>query len=204
MNEYDSKARFFDEQAPQWQRGEFDDDSLDVARWIVRRAGVAPGMRIVEPGCGAGRMSALLSEAVGPTGCVIAADLSGGMIAAARHNVTAANVDFRHCAAEVLQLPEKSVDIVFCFDVFPHFENPGRALDLFRGWLTDDGILIIAHQPGRHVVNAIHKGAGRAIGADCLPDATAMRQLLSNHAFNVEYLTDRPERYFLKATPLRP
>jgi demethylmenaquinone methyltransferase/2-methoxy-6-polyprenyl-1,4-benzoquinol methylase len=161
-------------------------------------------MTVLEPGCGAGRITALLSDAVGPAGHVIAVDISERMIAAARRNIGAANVEFRHGPTEELRLAPQSVDIILCFDVFPHFADAGHALDLFHRWLAADGGLVIAHYPGRHRVNAIHRGAGRAVGADRLPDEPQIRRLLDAHGFRVGSLTDRADCYFLRATPARP
>ncbi len=201
MDRYEQKRRFFDEVAPQWQHGAFDADGLAVARWILRRAGVRAGMTVVEPGCGAGRMTTLLAERVGESGRVIAADVSERMLSAARRNVPAGNVEFRGCAAEEIALPSGSVDIVLCFDVFPHFDEPGRALDAFRRVLAGRGRLVIAHYPGRQRVNAIHREAGRAVGADRLPGAKQMRRMLREHGFAAGPITDEPDRYFVAASP---
>lgn len=203
MGAYDEKRRFFDESAPHWEHGAFDEEGERIARWILRRAGIAPGMTVLEPGCGAGRMTALLADAVGPHGRVIAVDISEKMIAAAHRNVNAANVEFRHGTTEDLGLAPDSVDLVLCFDVFPHFEDSGRALDSFHRWLAPEGKLVIAHYPGRRRVNAVHREAGRAVGADRLPDGREMRRLLNAHGFRLPEVIDRPDRYFLHSTPAR-
>ncbi len=193
------KRDFFDASAPDWAHGTFDGEALEVARWIVREAGIEPGMSVLEPGCGAGRMTRLLAEAVGPSGRVIACDISERMLEAARRNVDEAHVAFLHKSAEELELPEDSLDIVLCFDVFPHFDQPGALLDLFRAALRPGGRLIVAHCPGRHSVNEIHRQAGGAVGADRLPGPKEMRSLFRMHGFHIQRLLDREDRYFLLA-----
>ena len=94
MRAYDDKRRFFDRTAHLWERGVLDGKERRIAQWIIRRAGIQPGMTVLEPGCGAGRMTRLLAEAVGPQGKVIAADISSKMVRAARRNVPPATLRF--------------------------------------------------------------------------------------------------------------
>jgi demethylmenaquinone methyltransferase/2-methoxy-6-polyprenyl-1,4-benzoquinol methylase len=44
--------------------------------YFARRWGIAPGERVLEPGCGAGRLTEILAERVGPDGGVMAFDAS--------------------------------------------------------------------------------------------------------------------------------
>jgi len=199
MSRYEEKRRFFDETAPQWAHGAFDEDERPIAEWIVREAGIGAGMVVLEPGCGAGRMTRLLAEAVGPAGRVMACDISEKMVEAARRNAAAENVRVYHGAAEDLDLPRRSVDVVLCFDVFPHFEEPADVLGVFRSILRPQGKLVIAHCPGRREVNERHRQAGHAVGADRLPEADAMRSLLKARGFAVERLIDEADRYYLVA-----
>lgn len=203
MHIYNEKRRFFDDIAAQWETAAFDEEGEQVARWILRKAGLAPGVTVLEPGCGAGRMTALLASAVGPEGRVLAVEMSEKMIAAARRNVRAPSVEFRHTMVEELKLPQQSVDIVLCFDVFPHFADPAWLLDTFHSWLRHDGKFILAHYPGRQQVNEIHKEAGAAVGADRLADEQHMRHMLHDHGFKVVELIDQSDRYFLKAISCR-
>jgi len=201
MRAYDEKRRFFDRAAHLWEEGRFDEKQRRTAQWIIRQAGITPGMTVLEPGCGAGRMTRLLADAVGPQGKVIAADISGRMVAAARRNISASQVEIHHAAAEDLQLPVGSIDVVLCFDVFPHFEHPATLLDRFRAALKPGGRLIVAHCPGRKAVNQLHESAGGAVGADRLPPAGQMRALLRSGGFRVQRLLDRADVYFLQASP---
>jgi SAM-dependent methyltransferase len=43
-----------------------------ITQQLIRDCGIKPGMRVIEVGCGAGDVSLLLAEAVGPTGSVLA------------------------------------------------------------------------------------------------------------------------------------
>ena len=200
MRRYEKKRRFFDESAPLWEQRDFDDRQRRIAEHIVRQAGVKPGMTVLEPGCGAGRMTRLLADAVGRTGRVVAVDISEKMVAAARAAVSADRVEIHHLAVEDLNLPADSVDVILCFDVFPHFEDPGEVLDRFGPMLKPEGRLIAAHCPGRTAVNDLHKRVGGAVGADRLPAAAEMEALFRSHGFAVRRLLDEADFYYLEAT----
>ena len=68
-----------------------------LTRRLYSDAGIGPGKRVVEFGCGAGDITALLSEMVGPQGSVVGVDLDGEVIEHARERMAAAgrtNVEF--------------------------------------------------------------------------------------------------------------
>src|SRR5262245_61976095 len=51
---------------------------------FLRGAGVVPGMRVLDAGCGAGDVSFLVAEMVGPDGEVVGVDRSPDVVATAR------------------------------------------------------------------------------------------------------------------------
>lgn len=201
MNQYGDKARFFDRAAPDWAHGRFDSIGLAIAARILRQAAVRAGMTILEPGCGAGRMTRVLADAVGANGKVIATDISKRMVAAARSNVSAPQVSIHNCAVEELPLASESVDLVLCFDVFPHFEAASSLLRQLKPALKRGGAIVVAHYPGRSAVNALHAEAGDVVGADRLPPAREMRSLFGEAGFKVSRLQDEDQLYYLEAHP---
>jgi SAM-dependent methyltransferase len=56
----------------------------DITRRLIRECGIEPGMRVLDVGCGAGDVSLLLAEAVGPGGHVVAIDREARAIDATR------------------------------------------------------------------------------------------------------------------------
>jgi SAM-dependent methyltransferase len=57
---------------------------------VLRRAGLTPGMRVLDIGCGVGDVSLLAAELVGPSGSVLGVDRSPASIAVATRRVTVA------------------------------------------------------------------------------------------------------------------
>ena len=56
----------------------------DITRRLIRECGIQPGMRVLDIGCGAGDVSMLLADAVGPSGLVVAIDREARAVETAR------------------------------------------------------------------------------------------------------------------------
>ena len=69
----------------------------DLTEEVLRRAGVGPGMRVLDVGCGTGDVSFLAARLVGPTGAVLGVDRSAEAVAVAERRARDAglgNVSF--------------------------------------------------------------------------------------------------------------
>src|SRR6476659_9605416 len=60
------------------------------ARELLIRAGIRPGMRVVDLGCGTGMVTQLLAQLVGPNGKVVGVDYSAAQVEQARALLPAA------------------------------------------------------------------------------------------------------------------
>ncbi len=56
----------------------------DLTEHVLRSAGLAHGMRVLDVGCGAGDVSLLAAQLVGPRGSVLGVDRSAAPLASAR------------------------------------------------------------------------------------------------------------------------
>ncbi len=77
------QREFFDRLAPGWDAAERPDIGERLER-VVREAGIAPGMRVLDVGCGTGVIIPFLLNALQGTGGVTAVDISPGMLEVAR------------------------------------------------------------------------------------------------------------------------
>ena len=119
-------------------------------RQALRRAGIAPGMRVLDVGTGTGVIAREAMDLVGQPGHVTAVDPSRPMLAAAcRRGVT----DVRVGAAEALPCDDREYDMVTMGYTLRHV-NDLNALsrELFRV-LQPDGVLLVLEQtPPRSVL----------------------------------------------------
>lgn len=74
----------------------------DLTEDAFRRAGVAPGMRVLDVGCGAGDVSLLAAAMTGPTGAVLGIDRSPDAVATARRRADSAGI--AHARFEVSEI----------------------------------------------------------------------------------------------------
>lgn len=65
----------------------------ELSEEILRHAGLGPGMKVLDLGCGAGDVSLLAAKLVGPTGAVVGIDRADEPLAIARRRAAAAGVD---------------------------------------------------------------------------------------------------------------
>ncbi|EEQ92475.1 uncharacterized protein BDCG_07595 [Blastomyces dermatitidis ER-3] len=75
---YDTAKKEYDAIAPFYQQS-FQHHAGDICPFI-KFADIQPGQKVLELGCGAGWVTAQAASQVGPEGCVVAIDASGGCL----------------------------------------------------------------------------------------------------------------------------
>jgi enediyne biosynthesis protein CalE5 len=109
----------WDDSAEGWKRWwpTFERAAQTVNDRLVEIAGVRAGNRVLDIATGSGEPALTAARAVGPSGRVVAVDMSPGMLAIARERIDAAhlnNVDLVESDAESLRLDPNSFDAVIC------------------------------------------------------------------------------------------
>ena len=110
---------------------------------------------VVDVGAGTGLFSMLLSDAVGPGGCVYAEEVLekfSSFIAERAEREHRDNVVSVMGTVTEIGLPPASVDLVFACDVYHHFDHPTEMLASFRRALRSDGELFLvdfSREPGQ-------------------------------------------------------
>jgi SAM-dependent methyltransferase len=105
--------------APFWGRAadRFQRFAGPVSEWIVERAELKPGDRVLELACGAGETGLMAARLVGPDGRVLLTDSVDEMVEEAKARAEAAgvtNVDFKTVDAEWIDEPTASFDAIVC------------------------------------------------------------------------------------------
>ena len=78
----------------------------DLTGHTLRLAGLSPGMRVLDVGCGAGDVSLLAASIVGASGSVVGVDQNADAIALARTRVADAGIpNIVHEIGDITQLP---------------------------------------------------------------------------------------------------
>ena len=93
--------------APGWAKWEdmFSAGLADATDALLDMAAVEPGMRVLDVACGAGNQTIRAAKRVGPTGKVVASDISATMLDHVRQSAAKAavpNIDTLACAADEL------------------------------------------------------------------------------------------------------
>ena len=115
------------------------------ARQLLTNAGIEPGMRVADLGCGVGMVTQLLAELVGPAGEVVGVDFSGPQIEQARALLPehVKNVTFVQASATETGLPRESFDLVYCRFLLIHLTDPDGALREMYQLLKPNGVIAV-------------------------------------------------------------
>lgn len=112
--------------------------AIELERHVWRRAGLKPGMRVLDLACGTGIISEALAETVAPAQ-VVGCDLSPQLLAQASQRC---QDNLRFVQADVYALPfeDNSFDFVYARFLFQHLDVPEAAAASIHRVLAPGGI----------------------------------------------------------------
>ena len=116
----------------------------DLTSQVFMTAGIRPGMHVVDVGCGAGDVSLLVAELVGPHGSVVGVDKSPDAIATARKRAAALelrNVVFSQGDLESITIREP-VDAFVGRLTLMYLGNPAAALRNMAQQVKPGGLIV--------------------------------------------------------------
>lgn len=116
----------------------------DLTKDVLQRAGIARGMRVLDVGCGAGDVSLLAGELVGPSGLVVGIDRSPEAVDVARRRATANGCcGWVHFATAELDTPftEETFDALIGRLVLMYLPSPATTLRRLCHLLCPRGII---------------------------------------------------------------
>lgn len=198
---YLAKADFFDAHVEaDWAAQAYGPDEVEKLDRLFATTGSLIGLRLLEPGCGTGRLTEVLAEKVGPHGEVVAMDISPRMAAAAHKRLNRfANVDLRLGSIEAMADRLGLFDQVICHQVFPHFADQAAALEILVGLLKPGGRLVISHFISFAEINDVHRKAGSAVADDLMPMPQIIQRWFGQYQLAIEKWQDDDRGYLLSA-----
>ncbi len=194
------KHAFFDQVAVSSDPLLFTPEDRAKVSALHQRLGNLAGLRVLEPGCGAGPLTEHLAEWVGPSGQVLAFDASLGMVEQCRLRVAGVrSVQILQAEAETVELAPGAWDRVILFRVFPHFDDKAGILRRLKPCLAPGGKLVIANLEGSQKLNALHASFSEPVRHDHMPCRIGTRRLLEECGFQVERAVDADDEFFVSA-----
>ena len=191
MNERDSElGRVFDGVAREATMQDFSAEERAKIDRFAARWRIEPGDRVLEPGCGAGRLTELLARAVGPRGAVLACDVSEEMVRRAKARVPSPPAEVRVASLTDLASPAAQFDQAVLLNVLPHFTDLPRALGALRRLLRPGGALWIHHLAASAEVNAFHRKLSPPLDTHFIPEAPELRAALAAAKFEAVSIED--------------
>ncbi len=145
--------------------------SLGTGAWYRRqamqRAGLRPGMQVLDVACGTGLVTREAARIVGETGRVMGLDPSAGMLAEARRQL---GLNFVQGRAEHLPLPDASLDFISMGYALRHVADLAAPFAEYHRVLRPGGTVLLLEigRPDGRVAHALAKAyLGTVVPALC-------------------------------------
>ena len=114
-----------------------------LTRRLLERAGLVPGMRVLDLGSGAGNVARLAAELVGPHGTVVGVERDPAAVELARRRTAARNVEFRVGDVQTLDGIEHGFDAVTGRLLLMYLADPVAALRRAASRLRPGGLICL-------------------------------------------------------------
>ena len=177
----------------------FTPDETRMVRSFTRRWKIRRGDRVLEPGCGAGRLTAVLARLTGPRGRVVAFDSSRNFLQVAEKRGLPAQVSLHLARAQTFPLPPAGFDHIICFNIFPHLMPQAAVTRRLVAALKPGGVFWIAHTCSRKFVNGVHRSGPPSIRDHLLPARGKLTRLLRAAGLDGIEIEDAAGHFFARA-----
>lgn len=193
------KKKFFDDIAHRWDKEHEISKDKEKLKRIINCFSLKKGDKILDVGCGTGRLVPFLEKIVGSHGFLVESDFSLEMLKIGNNKYKGKNLLFIQADAQMIPLKENSVDVVVCFALFPHLPDKVRALREFHRILGPGKSIIVAHPMSREKLNEFHSQVKGPVAQDSLPAKEEMEKLFSSVGFKNLSIRDEPSLYIAQA-----
>lgn len=200
MVEEKRMADYFSQCAEQGIMADFSEEEIKGVTRLLDRWAIKEHHKLLEPGCGSGRLTGLLARKLGHQGEILAMDLAEGMIQKARAKQLTGPVYFEVGSVSMVKKPDNWFDKIICFNVFPHFTDIPVVLKEFSRLLKNNGELWINHLKSRETINAFHQTLGHEVCRHVVLEDDELKAYLKHANFALDVLeNDEEHGYCVKA-----
>lgn len=122
---------------------------LQPPKQLIQRAGIKPGMKVLDLGCGSGAFTFFIAKTVGKNGKVHALDIQPKMLKqlekklAQAENKEIKNIEVKLASADQLPFANNFFDLVNLVTVLPEIPNKPKALQEIKRVLKTGGVLAV-------------------------------------------------------------
>jgi SAM-dependent methyltransferase len=123
------------------------DSGMPVSAWMIERAELQAGQRVLELAAGPGDTGFLAAELISPGGVLICSDATAGMLEVARERareIGLRDVEFKQLQLEWIDLAAASVDVIMCRWGLMLCLDPAAALHECRRVVRPGGRIVLA------------------------------------------------------------
>ena len=193
MNKKDIRD-FFDRLAPRWDSEQVMDPNK--INGILDKAGVKPGVRVLDVACGTGVLFPFYVER--GVSHVLAVDISAEMVKIAE--TKAAGPVQVVCSDIEAMEGTGDYDCCMVYNAFPHFPDPAGLIGGLTAWLRPGGRLTVAHSLSIDQLNRHHAGHAAKVSRGMLP-APELAEIFGRW-FQVDVEISDDEKYIVSGTLL--
>ncbi len=189
------KRGFFSRISRSWDEQHATPEEQERLRLFSGHFRLQAGERVLDAGCGSGRLIPVICQQIGPGGSLVELDFAPDMLELARQKAGGSPVEFVLGNAQALPFSDRDFDKVIALALLPHLDDKAAALGEFHRVLKPGGMLIIAHQLGREALDRLHRESGDEVSEDRLPRRPALTAMLAQAGFSAVELLDEADCY---------
>jgi demethylmenaquinone methyltransferase/2-methoxy-6-polyprenyl-1,4-benzoquinol methylase len=193
------KKVFFNQIAEDWDKEHQGKEELERTRLLVEHYNLMSGEKVLDIGCGTGRLIPFIEDKIGHQGILMELDFSEEMLKVGKTKYQYKNLFFIKADAHQTGFTNHYFNTIICLAIFPHLNDKPGALREFRRILKPGGQLIISHQMSREEINQFHKNVKGPVTRDLLPDDKEMEQLFTQAGYRSFFLKNEPGFYLARA-----